>query len=154
MDSLVDKLDWLGAGVGGLLGWFFGGFDGLLYALFTLTVADYVTGMIKAWIKRELSSETGAKGIAKKVYIFILVGAANVVDRQIMPGGSDVLRDAVIFYYAINELVSLTENAKEIGLPMPKFLTDKLAQFQEAPQKKTRKAVSTDSREQTSQDRM
>ncbi|MBQ6554134.1 MAG: phage holin family protein [Firmicutes bacterium] len=125
--SWADRLEWLGAVIGGVAGWFLGGYDGLISGLFVLTLADYVSGMIKAWVRKELSSEIGFNGICRKVYIFILVGATNIIDHQIMPGGSDVLRDAVIFYYAINELVSLIENAEQIGLPMPKFLTDRLA---------------------------
>ena len=71
--------------VGGFLGWFVGGFDGLLYALIALMAADYVTGVMCAIADRTLSSAVGFRGIAKKVLIFVLVGWAycgHLSDRQ------------------------------------------------------------------------
>ena len=65
--------------VGGFLGWFVGGFDGLLYALIALMAADYVTGVMCAIADRTLSSAVGFRGIAKKVLIFVLVGVGHIV---------------------------------------------------------------------------
>ena len=82
----------------GFLGWFFGGFDGFLYALVVFVVCDYFTGVLAAAIKHELSSEVGFKGIAKKVCIFVLVGIANIIDTQILQNGA-AIRTAVVFFY-------------------------------------------------------
>lgn len=79
------------AGVGGWLGWFLGGCDGLLYAL---VAVDYVTGVLRAVADRKLFSEVGFKGIAKKALIFLLVRMANVLDVQVIGSGS-VLCSAV-----------------------------------------------------------
>ena len=116
------------AAVGGWLGWFLGGCDGLLYALVAFVVVDYVTGVMCAAADRKLSSEVGFKGIAKKVLIFLLVGMANVLDVQVIGSGC-VLRTAVIFFYISNEGVSLVENAAHLGLPVPEKLKDVLAQL-------------------------
>lgn len=116
------------AAVGGWLGWFLGGCDGLLYALVAFVVVDYVTGVMCAAADRKLSSEVGFRGIAKKVLIFLLVGMANVLDVQVIGSGC-VLRTAVIFFYISNEGVSLMENAAHLRLPVPEKLKDVLAQL-------------------------
>ena len=116
------------AAVGGWLGWFLGGCDGLLYALVAFVAVDYVTGVLCAVADRKLSSEVGFKGIAKKALIFLLVGMANVLDVQVIGSGC-VLRTAVVFFYISNEGVSLVENAAHLGLPVPEKLKDVLAQL-------------------------
>ena len=59
--------------LGGWLGWFLGGCDGLIYALIAFVVIDYITGLMCAVVNKQLSSEVGFKGIFKKVLIFMLV---------------------------------------------------------------------------------
>lgn len=120
--------------VGGWLGWFLGGCDGLLYALIAFVVIDYITGVMCAVADRNLSSEVGFKGIAKKVLIFLLVGIGNIIDTQVIGNGS-VLRTAVIFFYISNEGVSLVENAAHLGLPIPTKLKDVLEQLHDRAEK-------------------
>ena len=114
--------------LGGWLGWFLGGCDGLLIALVAFVVIDYITGVMCAVLDKNLSSEVGFRGIFKKVLIFLLVGVANVLDVQVIGAGS-VLRTAVIFFYLSNEGVSLTENAAHLGLPIPEKLKEVLEQL-------------------------
>jgi len=114
--------------VGGWLGYFLGGCDGLLIALVVFTVVDYITGVMCAINDQKLSSEVGFRGICRKVLIFFLVGVANILDVQVIGTGS-VLRTAVIFFYISNEGVSLLENAGHLGLPIPEKLKDILAQL-------------------------
>ena len=104
--------------VGGWLGWFLGGCDGLVFALVFCVVVDYVTGVMCAIADRRLSSAVGFRGICKKVLIFLLVGQGHVLDVHVVGAGS-VLRTAVIFFYISNEGVSLLENAVHLGLPVP-----------------------------------
>lgn len=108
--------------IGGWLGWFLGGCDGLLYALIAFVAIDYITGVMCAVIDHRLSSEVGFKGIFKKVLIFLLVGVANILDVQVIGTGC-VLRTAVILFYISNEGVSLLENAAYLGLPPEKIKT-------------------------------
>ena len=114
--------------VGGWLGYFLGGCDGLLFALVVFVAMDYITGVMCAAADRKLSSEVGFKGICRKVLIFMMVGIANVLDVQIIGNGS-VLRTAVIFFYLSNEGVSLLENAGHLGLPIPSRLKAVLEQL-------------------------
>ena len=83
--------------VGGALGWFIGGFDGLVYTLVACVAADYITGVLRAVAEKKLSSRIGAQGIVKKLAIFVVVGIANVVDTQLL-GGASALRTAVLFF--------------------------------------------------------
>ena len=124
MKEFWNTIQLIFAGVGGWLGYFLGGCDGLLYALIAFVVVDYIC----AAADKKLSSEVGFRGIAKKVLIFLLVGIANILDVQVIGTGS-VLRTAVIFFYISNEGVSLLENAGHLGLPIPEKLKEILEQL-------------------------
>lgn len=128
MKEFWNVLQLVFAAIGGWLGWFLGGCDGLLYALIAFIVADYITGVMCAIVNKKLSSEVGFKGIFKKVLIFLLVGVANILDVQVIGTGC-VLRSAVIFFYISNEGVSLLENAGHLGLPIPAKLKNVLEQL-------------------------
>lgn len=123
-------------GVGGWLGYFLGGCDGLLYALVVFVVVDYITGVMCAINNKSLSSAVGFKGICRKVLIFLLVGIANVLDVQVIGTGS-VLRTAVIFFYISNEGISLLENAGHLGLPIPEKIKVVLEQLHDRAEKET-----------------
>ena len=123
-------------GVGGWLGYFLGGCDGLLYALVVFVVVDYITGVMCAINNKTLSSAVGFKGICRKVLIFLLVGIANVLDVQVIGTGS-VLRTAVIFFYISNEGISLLENAGHLGLPIPEKVKVVLEQLHDRAEKET-----------------
>ena len=116
------------AAVGGWLGYFLGGCDGLLYALIAFVAIDYITGVMCAIADKSLSSEVGFKGICRKVLIFLLVGIGNIIDVQVL-GSPGVLRTAVIFFYLSNEGVSLLENASHLGLPVPDAIKTVLEQL-------------------------
>ena len=118
------------AAVGGWLGYFLGGCDGLLYTLLAFVVLDYITGVLCAIADKKLSSSVSFKGIARKVIIFALVGIGHLLDTQIF-GETGVLRTAVIFFYLSNEGLSLLENAAYLGLPIPQQLKEVLEQLHE-----------------------
>ena len=114
--------------LGGCLGFFFGKMDGLFITLVVFVIIDYITGIVKGIIKKKLNSETGFKGILKKIIIFLIVGIANLIDVNIL-GASSVLRTAIIFFYISNEGISIIENASKIGLPIPEKLKEVLEQL-------------------------
>ena len=122
------------AAVGGWLGYFLGGCDGLLYALIAFVVIDYITGVMCAIADKTLSSEVGFKGICRKVLIFLMVGIANILDVYVIGTGS-VLRTAAIFFYISNEGISLLENASHLGLPVPGKIKDVLQQLHDRAEK-------------------
>ncbi|WP_094549937.1 phage holin family protein [Petroclostridium xylanilyticum] len=102
---------------GALASYLFGGWSALLGILLGFVVIDYATGFLAAAIEGELSSKTGLKGIAKKVCIFAVVAIANLIDAAM--GNQHILRDATIFFYLSNELLSIIENVGRAGIPVP-----------------------------------
>lgn len=128
IDLIWAKIQIAITAIGGWLGYFLGGLDGLMIALIVLMTLDYVSGVMCAVIDRKLSSAVGFKGVCKKVFILMLVGVAHIIDLHVVGTGS-ALRGAVICFYMSNEGLSLLENAAHIGLPIPDKLRDILAQL-------------------------
>ena len=119
--------------VGGWLGYFLGGFDGLLYALIIFIVVDYITGLMCAINDQTLSSSIGFKGICKKVVILLLVGMAHILDAEVIGTGS-ILRTAVTFFYISNDGISILENTVHLGLPVPEAIKSVLEQLHDRAQ--------------------
>ena len=134
MKEFWNTIQLIFAAIGGWLGYFLGGCDGLLYALIAFVVIDYITGVMCAMSDHTLSSQVGFRGICRKVLIFMLVGIANVLDIYVLSSGS-VLRTAVIFFYISNEGVSLLENAAHLGLPIPEKIKVVLEQLHDRSEK-------------------
>lgn len=134
MKEFWNTIQLIFAGIGGWLGYFLGGCDGLLYALLAFVVIDYVTGIMCAVTDKKLSSGVGFKGICRKVLIFLLVGIGHILDTHVF-GETGVLRTAVIFFYISNEGVSLLENAGHLGLPIPAKVKTVLEQLHDRAEK-------------------
>ncbi len=128
--------------VGGWLGYFVGGIDGMMVALIILMALDYITGVMCAVMDRKLSSAVGFRGICKKALILMMVGVANIVDIHVVGTGS-ALRGAVIAFYCSNESLSLLENAAYIGLPVPERLKAVLAQLHRRDEKENEDTTNT-----------
>lgn len=128
MNTTILNFKLIISSIGGVLGCFLGGMDGLLYALVAFVIIDYITGIMCAIDKKQLSSSVGFKGIARKIIIFLLVGVANILDVYIL-GHVGVLRAAVIFFYLSNEGISILENTSKLGLPIPEKLQNILQQL-------------------------
>lgn len=128
IDLIWTKVQIAATAIGGWIGYFLGGKDGMLIALVVFMALDYITGLMCAIMDKKLSSAVGFKGICKKVLILMLVGVANILDIHVVGQGS-ALRGAVIAFYLSNEGLSLLENAAYIGLPIPEKLREILAQL-------------------------
>ena len=121
MKDYINTLQIIITAIGGYIGYFLGGFDGLIYALVVFVAIDYITGLMAAVIEKKLSSDIGFRGIFKKVLIFTLVGIGHIIDFHLIEKGSAV-RTAVIFFYLSNEGLSIMENTAKVGLPIPEKL--------------------------------
>ena len=136
IDLIWTKIQIAFTGLGGWLGYFLGGMDGLMTALIVLMILDYISGVMCAIIDKKLSSAVGFKGICKKVFILMLVGVAHIIDLHVVGTGS-ALRGAVICFYLSNEGLSLLENAAYIGLPVPEKLKSVLEQLHSRSEKES-----------------
>ena len=92
-------------------------------------VIDYITGILLATYEKNVSSNIGYKGIARKIMIFIIVGVDNIIDRYIIGTGSS-LRMMLILFYLTNEEISIIENTGKMGIPLPQKLKDIITQLQ------------------------
>ena len=128
IDLIWTKIQIAVTALGGWLGYFLGGLDGLLIALIVFAALDYLTGVMCAIADKTLSSAVGFKGVARKVLIFALVGVGHILDTHVVGTGS-ALRTAIICFYLSNEGVSLLENASHLGLPVPERLKAVLEQL-------------------------
>jgi len=111
--------------IGSYLGYFVGGMDGLFTALVIFVAVDYFSGIAAAVYEGKLNSRVCFHGIAKKIFIFVLVGISHTLDAHIIGDGS-ITRTATIFFYLTCEGISILENASKIGLPMPGKLQETL----------------------------
>lgn len=105
------------AGLGTFLSFVFGDWDVALQCLVIAIAIDYISGIIKAFINKELSSKIGVKGLLKKVGVLLIVALATLIDR--ITGESGMVRTLVIYYFVANEGLSVIENLGEAGLPIP-----------------------------------
>ena len=125
MDKCIQTIT---AAICGIFGFLYGKADGLIYALLAFIILDYVTGLTVACVNKNLSSEVGFKGIAKKVVILLLVAVGHMLDVYILGDGA-VCRSTVIGFYLANEGISILENAGNLGIPLPKKLVSVLEQL-------------------------
>lgn len=117
--------------------WLFGAWDLPLMTLVTFMVLDYITGITKAFINKQISSEYGGKGILKKSTIFIILIVAVSLDRLLGQGW--VFRSITCFWYIGNEGFSILENIIAIGIPVPEELKNALIQLKKGNKKYSEK---------------
>lgn len=128
MSNIIRILSTTACGVAGFL---WGELDGLLIALLAFMAFDYLTGVVAAFKYRELSSNTGFIGLARKGLILVVVAIGHILDTQVLGGGSSFFRSALIGFYLANEGLSILENAGRLGVPLPVFLREALRQLKE-----------------------
>lgn len=136
----MDKIQWdkylnLGvAGIGTTITWLFGAWDIALMVLMVFMVLDYITGLLKAYLNKEVSSDVGLRGIARKALILVVLIVAVLLDR-LLNTGSWVFRTLICYFYIANEGISLLENCTQLGLPTPDWLKESLIQLKEGNKK-------------------
>lgn len=106
-----------------------GGIDIAMQCLLIAIVLDYLSGMVKAFNLKQLSSKVGFKGIMKKVGVLLIVMLGVLVDR--VTGDTGAIRTLVIYYFVANEGLSIIENLSLAGVPIPKGLKKALKALKE-----------------------
>ncbi|MBP1889878.1 toxin secretion/phage lysis holin [Clostridium moniliforme] len=130
MDNVLNQLKIFVAVLGVLFTWLFGAWDTPLIVLIIFMVIDYLTGLTKGYVNKDLSSNVGLKGIARKCVIFAILIVAVMLDR-LLNTGNWVFRSLVCYFYIANEGISIMENASELGAPVPQKLKNALIQLRE-----------------------
>ena len=128
MTRLTDAVNGSVAITGTVVTFLFGGWDIALNSLIVLMAVDYATGLMKGYIKKDLSSATSAKGLFKKIIIMLILIMAVALDRMVGTG-EHMFRTLVCFFYISNECLSIIENATELGVPVPQQIQDALEQL-------------------------
>lgn len=118
----------------GVLSYLYGEMNGLLIALFVAIVLDYTTGLIRAGIKKELSSSIGFKGILKKMLILVVIALAHVIDNCV--GSGETWRNIALVFYICNEGLSILENIVACGVPIPEKIKEALQSMQDENEEK------------------
>ena len=103
----------------------------LITILCILMVIDIITGLAKAVKNRNLWSRKSLLGFARKILVFLIITVANLLDLLMNMNGTVVL--ATVTFYILNEVLSITENSAQIGIPLP----DKLMEVIEDMNKKS-----------------
>ena len=134
MEKIFNSIKMGVAFIGTMVTWLFGTWDTALMVLVFFIVLDYITGLVRAYINKEVSSNVGLKGIARKAVIFVVLIVAVLLDR-LLNTGNWVFRTLVCYFYIANEGISLLENCAGLGLPIPEKLKDALAQLKEGEKK-------------------
>ena len=124
--------------LGTSLTWLFGTWDTALGVLACFIVLDYITGLLRAWVNKKVSSDVGLKGIARKAVIFVVLIVAVSLDR-LLNTGTWVFRTLICYFYIANEGISLLENCAGLGLPIPERLKEALVQLKDGEKKETTK---------------
>ena len=128
MSKIQIIIDSIAGAVGAVLGFMYGEVTGLFWALIAFMATDYITGVVVAAINKQLSSEVGFRGLAKKLMILVFVSLGDRADMYVL-GGTPVAMSAVMLFYIANEGLSIIENAGNLGLPVPKKLKDIMVQL-------------------------
>ena len=134
MSKIQIIIDSIAGAVGAVLGFMYGEVTGLFWALIAFMATDYITGVVVAAINKQLSSEVGFRGLAKKLMILVFVSLGHIADMYVL-GGTPVAMSAVMLFYIANEGLSIIENAGNLGLPVPKKLKDIMVQLKKESEK-------------------
>lgn len=134
MENILNYFKISIAALGTGITWLFGTWDTALIVLVSFMALDYLTGVLRAWINKEVSSDIGLKGIARKTVIFIVLIVAVLLDR-LLNTGTWVFRTLICYFYIANEGISLLENCATLGLPIPDKLKEALIQLKDGEKK-------------------
>lgn len=138
MENILYYFKILIATIGTGVTWLLGTWDTALKVLAAFVILDYITGVLRAWLNKKVSSDIGRKGIAKKAGILIVLIVAVLLDR-LLNTGAWVFRTLICYFYIANEGISLLENCAGLGLPIPEKLKEALVQLKDGEKKELSK---------------
>lgn len=99
-----------------------GGIGLALTVLLGLMAIDVLTGTMAGWKGEGVSSSTGIKGLFRKVYILLLIGAIYLLGQVVEV--AEFAADGAAVAFAVMEFLSIVENGGRLGVSLPKFVTN------------------------------
>jgi toxin secretion/phage lysis holin len=123
--------------IGTIFTWLLGTWDTPICILILFMILDYITGLMRGYINKVLSSDVGLKGIARKAIIFIVLIVAVALDR-LLNTGTWMFRSLICYFYIANEGLSLLENCASLGVPIPNKILESLEQLKNGEKKEKR----------------
>ena len=109
--------------IGSMIASVFGGWSQAMTTLLIFMIIDYICGMLAAVFHNSkktedgrLDSNAGWKGLVKKGVELLIVLVAHRLDLVLE---SQIVKDAVVIAFIVNETVSIGENASRLGIIMP-----------------------------------
>lgn len=133
-DKMITFIKWAAAAMGGMASFLLGGFDKLIIFLALLTAIDIITGLLKAAHSCSINSTITLKGLIRKAGIYVIIAVCHLADQAL---GLTILRDGAISFYIVMELISITENWGQMGLPLPQQLKNVLEQLRDPSEQPT-----------------
>jgi len=113
--------------IAGILAAIWAALTPLTQVLIVFMALDIATGVLAAFINKELSSDVSFKGVAKKAIILLIVAAGFWLERCMtvhIP-----VAEVVAGFYIMHEGLSILENAARADLPVPQVLKDALSKM-------------------------
>lgn len=117
---------------------FFLGLHAMIQLLTYAILLDIATGLLRAWMNKDISSEETRKGMGRKAMILLTVAGAEIAGRHLsievsLPwGGEWGIGAALAGYYLVHEAISIVENLGQAGVPFPAFLAGRLKRLRQA----------------------
>ena len=133
MENLSVIYKTIAAAIGAVVGYLFGSLTETMLILLAAIIIDYITGSMASAREGRLKSAIGFKSIPKKIAIIFMVAVGHLVDLTL--NTQNVFREAVIFFYLSNELLSITENVGRLGVPIPNKIKQAIETLREKEEK-------------------
>ncbi|WP_053955089.1 phage holin family protein [Inediibacterium massiliense] len=128
--DIKNSINMIIVGLGTGMSILIGEWNRIIHILVILIIMDYITGLMKGYKNKEISSEMGHKGLLKKAAIFIVIILAHQLDLAVA-SQNPVFRTMTIYFYIANEGISITENIAGLGVPLPAFIVKVLKKMKE-----------------------
>lgn len=148
--KIYEYFMWAVSTVAALVAGMIGGCDSMFAFLLVLVLTDVATGFIAAWYNKEVSSKVLRRGLINKTFYIVFIWLGVLADRVVLDttgnyitiGGHIILlRNVIVAYLMLEELVSVLENAANMGLPVPSWLRSVLKQVSDVANSSTPKII-------------
>lgn len=146
IETIQHVISIIGAFIVGIIG----GYDAIFSMLLVLVFSDIITGFIRACYNKEISSKVLRRGLVNKILYILFIWIGVLADNVLyditgsyitIADNTFLIRDVIVIYLILEELISVLENAVNIGLPVPDWLRSILKQVDDVANVNASKAL-------------